>query len=163
MERRLSLIRGDATARDSVDADALLRSVARGDEQAFTRLYDLVIVRVYGLVRRVVRDPAQAEEVAQEIMVEVWRKATRFDPAKGSATAWIFTIAYYGGYTYSEVAEARFPWPPDDSGAARLWASIVVPPSVENPAGLHRAAQRSRPWWLRLHVDVGERGVAENA
>lgn len=94
MERRLSLIRGEATARDSVDADALLRSVARGDEQAFTRLYDLVIVRVYGLVRRVVRDPAQAEEVTQEIMVEVWRTATRFDPAKGSATAWIFTIAH---------------------------------------------------------------------
>jgi RNA polymerase sigma-70 factor (ECF subfamily) len=94
MERRLSLIRGDATARDSVDADALLRSVARGDEQAFTRLYDLVIVRVYGLVRRVVRDPAQAEEVTQEIMVEVWRTATRFDPAKGSATGWIFTIAH---------------------------------------------------------------------
>jgi len=88
------LIRGDATARDGVDADALLRSVARGDEQAFTRLYDLVIVRVYGLVRRVVRDPAQAEEVTQEIMVEVWRTATRFDPAKGSATAWIFTIAH---------------------------------------------------------------------
>jgi len=94
MERRLSLIRGDATARDSVDADALLRSVARGDERAFTRLYDLVIVRVYGLVRRVVRDPAQAEEVTQEIMVEVWRTATRFDPAKGSATGWIFTIAH---------------------------------------------------------------------
>jgi len=88
------LIRGDATARDSVDADALLRSVARGDERAFTRLYDLVIVRVYGLVRRVVRDPAQAEEVTQEIMVEVWRTATRFDPAKGSATGWIFTIAH---------------------------------------------------------------------
>jgi RNA polymerase sigma-70 factor, ECF subfamily len=94
MERRLSLIRGDATARDSVDADALLRAVARGDEQAFTRLYDLVIVRVYGLVRRVVRDPAQAEEVTQEIMVEVWRTATRFDTAKGTATAWIFTIAH---------------------------------------------------------------------
>jgi RNA polymerase sigma-70 factor (ECF subfamily) len=94
MERRLSLIRGDGAARDGVDADALLRSVARGDEQAFTRLYDLVIVRVYGLVRRVVRDPAQAEEVTQEIMVEVWRTATRFDPAKGSATAWIFTIAH---------------------------------------------------------------------
>ena len=88
------MIRGDATARDSVDADALLRSVARGDERAFTRLYDLVIVRVYGLVRRVVRDPAQAEEVTQEIMVEVWRTATRFDPAKGSATGWIFTIAH---------------------------------------------------------------------
>jgi RNA polymerase sigma-70 factor, ECF subfamily len=93
MERRLSLVRGEPV-REGVDAEALLRSVARGDEAAFGRLYDLVIARVYGLVRRVVRDPAQAEEVAQEIMVEVWRTASRFDPAKGSATAWIFTIAH---------------------------------------------------------------------
>jgi RNA polymerase sigma-70 factor (ECF subfamily) len=93
MERRLSLVR-EEPVEEGVDAGGLLRSVARGDERAFARLYDLVIVRVYGLVRRVLRDPAQAEEVTQEIMVEVWRTASRFDPAKGSATAWIFTIAH---------------------------------------------------------------------
>lgn len=76
------------------DAATLLRAVARGDEAAFARLYELVAPRVYGLAKRVVRDPAQAEEVAQEALVEVWRTATRFDPAKGSATAWIFTIAH---------------------------------------------------------------------
>jgi RNA polymerase sigma-70 factor (ECF subfamily) len=75
-------------------ANELLPAVALGDEPAFTRLYDLVAPRVYGLVRRVLRDPAQAEEVAQEVFVEVWRTATRFDPAKGSATAWVFTIAH---------------------------------------------------------------------
>jgi RNA polymerase sigma-70 factor (ECF subfamily) len=78
----------------ALDAEALLRSVARGDETAFEHLYDLVAPRVYGLVKRVLRDPAQAEEVAQEVLVEVWRTAARFDPAKGSATAWIFTIAH---------------------------------------------------------------------
>jgi RNA polymerase sigma-70 factor (ECF subfamily) len=78
----------------ATDAGDLLRAVARGDEKAFGRLYDLVAPRVYGLIRRVLRDPAQAEEVAQEALVEVWRNAARFDPARGSATAWVFTIAH---------------------------------------------------------------------
>ncbi|GIE32727.1 RNA polymerase sigma factor SigK [Actinoplanes italicus] len=76
------------------DAGLLLAAVARGEEKAFGRLYDLVAPRVYGLVRRVLRNPAQAEEVAQEVLVEVWRTATRWDPQRGSATAWIFMIAH---------------------------------------------------------------------
>ncbi|WP_433612305.1 sigma-70 family RNA polymerase sigma factor [Dactylosporangium sp. CA-139114] len=76
------------------DADELLARVARGDERAFAELYDLVSARVFGLIRRVLRDPAQSEEVAQEVMVEVWRTAARYEPGRGSATAWVFTIAH---------------------------------------------------------------------
>ncbi|MEU8121417.1 ECF RNA polymerase sigma factor SigK [Spirillospora sp. NPDC049024] len=76
------------------DADMLLARTARGDERAFEVLYDAVAAPVHGLVRRVVRDPAMAEEVTQEVMIEVWRSAARYDPARGGATAWILTIAH---------------------------------------------------------------------
>jgi RNA polymerase sigma-70 factor (ECF subfamily) len=76
------------------EVDGLLRSVARGDDAAFARLYDLLSPRVFGLARRVLRDPAQAEEMAQEVLVEVWRTAARFDPARGSGITWVLTIAH---------------------------------------------------------------------
>jgi RNA polymerase sigma-70 factor (ECF subfamily) len=74
--------------------DELLRRVARGDERAFASLYDEVAPKVYGLARRVVRDPAQAEEVTQEALLEVWRTAARFDPARGTAVSWVLTITH---------------------------------------------------------------------
>ena len=61
-----------------VSAEELLCLVARGDERAFERLYDVVAGRVLSLVVRVLRDHAQSEEVAQEVLVEVWRTAARF-------------------------------------------------------------------------------------
>jgi RNA polymerase sigma-70 factor (ECF subfamily) len=76
------------------DIDLLMRRVAGGDRDAFAELYDAVASRVYGLVRRVLRDSGLAEEVAQEALVEVWSTAARFDPSRGSAAGWIFTIAH---------------------------------------------------------------------
>ena len=73
----------------------LLALVARGDHTAFEAVYDQFAGPVYGLVRKVLRDPAQSEEVAQEVLLEVWRTASRFDPAKGSVTAWVMTIAHH--------------------------------------------------------------------
>ena len=75
-------------------ADELLPLVARGDERAFEKLYDLVSAPVFGLVCRLVRDPAQSEEVAQEVLLDVWRTAASFDPARGAALSWILTLAH---------------------------------------------------------------------
>jgi RNA polymerase sigma-70 factor, ECF subfamily len=72
----------------------LLTRVARGDQAAFEAVYDTLAGPVYGLINRVVRDPAQSEEVSQEVLLEVWRTAARFDPAKGTAATWVMTIAH---------------------------------------------------------------------
>ena len=82
------------SAATGTDLAALLKACALGDEAAFARLYDQVSSRVYGLVLRVVRDPAQSEEVAQEALLDVWRTSARFDPERGSPVSWILTIAH---------------------------------------------------------------------
>lgn len=64
------------------------------DEAAFIALYDEVAHRAYGLVLRVIGDPHQAQEVTQEVFLEVWRKAATFDPARGSGVGWVLTIAH---------------------------------------------------------------------
>lgn len=76
------------------DLGALLNRSARGDQQAFAALYDAMAARAYGLALRVVRDPAQAEEVTQEAFLEIWRTASRFDQTRGSAISWLLTLTH---------------------------------------------------------------------
>ena len=83
-----------AQPRAAADLAAGLRLVARGDADAFDAVYDQVVASVFGVVRRVVRDPAQSEEVTQDVLLEVWRDAAKFDPGRGSATAWVMTLAH---------------------------------------------------------------------
>ncbi|MEV8432653.1 sigma-70 family RNA polymerase sigma factor [Streptomyces chartreusis] len=80
----------------SVDPDLqeLVGRVTLGDEEAFASVYDLVVSPVLGVVRAVLRDQAQSEEVAQEVLVEVWRTAPRYRPDRGTAINWILTLAH---------------------------------------------------------------------
>lgn len=72
----------------------LMFRIAGGDENAFEALYDMIAPRVFGLVRRIVKDSAQSEEVTQEVFIEVWQLAARFDPARGRAITWLLTLAH---------------------------------------------------------------------
>lgn len=72
----------------------LLVQAGLGDEAAFARIYDLLAPLLYGIVVRVLRDPARAEEVTQEVFVEIWRLAPRYDPLRGTVRSWAATIAH---------------------------------------------------------------------
>lgn len=74
------------------DGDLELLGSAGGDQQAFAQLHRRYAARVFGLANTILRDPALAEDVAQEVFLELWRKGFRFDPDKGSATSWIMTL-----------------------------------------------------------------------
>ncbi len=79
---------------DVATEEELLVRAATGDEAAYSELYDRMSGQVFGVCRRVLRDRALAEEVAQEVLVEVWQKSDRFDPTRGSASAFITTLAH---------------------------------------------------------------------
>lgn len=78
----------------SPDLDALLRRVAHQDPEAFAALYDATRSRIYGMVSRVLRDRGYSEETTQDVYLQVWRTAESYDPASGSALAWLLTLAH---------------------------------------------------------------------
>ena len=96
----LELVTNETNDRPSADSvvpvtnDDLLARVALGDQSAFAELYDNMAPRVLGLVKRLLRDHAQSEEVTQEIFLEIWQNATRYDPSKGGASSWILTMTH---------------------------------------------------------------------
>jgi RNA polymerase sigma-70 factor (ECF subfamily) len=76
------------------DLETVIDRVAAGDQAAFATVYDQLASTVFGVARRVLRDPTQAEEVTQEVFTEIWRHAARFDSGRGSVRTWALTIAH---------------------------------------------------------------------
>jgi RNA polymerase sigma-70 factor (ECF subfamily) len=85
---------GDALSGMRDTPELRLARIAGGDKRAFAELYDATASRIYGLVRRLLIDPAQSEEVTQEIYLEIWQTASRYEPARGSAMSWMLTMAH---------------------------------------------------------------------
>jgi RNA polymerase sigma-70 factor (ECF subfamily) len=87
-------VREEAISPDPPGLDVQLGLVARGDPAAFDAVYEQIASSVFGIVRRVIRDPAQSEEVTQEVLLDIWQDASKFDAGRGSATAWVMTLAH---------------------------------------------------------------------
>lgn len=139
-------------AAPSDDVDRLLLAVGEGDRAAFDRLYDRVAGVVYGVAKRVLVDPDRAQEVAQDVLVEVWRRADRFDPARGSALAWIATMARRRAIDVVRSEEASRRREADDPGGAP--ASDPVGENVIHLEERHRVRSA-----LRELTDLQRRAI----
>jgi RNA polymerase sigma-70 factor (ECF subfamily) len=79
---------------DRTSTEDLLIRVGSGDQTAFALVYDTLSASVFGTCLAVLRDRDHAAEVTQEVMVEIWRTASRFDPDRGAARTWALTLAH---------------------------------------------------------------------
>jgi len=70
-----------------------LEKVAGGDQAAFEQLFLLYQAQVYGVVLAVLRDQTQAQEVTQEVFLQLWQQASRFDATLSSTATWIKRLA----------------------------------------------------------------------
>lgn len=70
----------------------LLHAVARGDEAALARLYDAYRVILFGLLVRILNSREEAEDILQEVFIQVWRRAKDFDEKRGRPFTWLVTL-----------------------------------------------------------------------
>ena len=118
-----------------------MTSCAMGDQAAFAEIYDLTMRRVYGTVLRVLRSREHAEEVTQEIYVEVWKQAPRYASEKGGVLTWITTIAHRRAVdrvrsVTSEVArDERYAFPGQERESDEVWERVAQKYDVQQVRG----------------------------
>lgn len=114
---------------------------ATGDQESFAELYDLTRRRVYGTVLRVLRSPEQADEVTQEVYVEVWKQAPRYAVEKGSVLSWMSVMAHRRAVdrvrsVSSEVArDERYAFGTVEREGDDVWDSVAQNYEVERVRG----------------------------
>ncbi len=107
------------------DGAELIRRMASGDRDAFAAFYDAYASLAFGLIRRIVRSAAEAEEVLQEVFWEIWSSAAAYDPARGSPEAWVVMRARSRGIDRARSMRRR--------GEMRAASQAANPPP--EPAG----------------------------
>ncbi|MBL8313233.1 MAG: sigma-70 family RNA polymerase sigma factor [Rubrivivax sp.] len=125
---------------------AWITAIVDRDERALAALYDATFTRVFGLVKRIVRSAALAEEVVEDAYFQVWRQAVRFDPARGKALTWLLAMARSRAIDALR-REARFEHETADTDSRAEAASAHLPHDelldlARHQAKLHQALMR---------------------
>ena len=120
----------DAPNRETTIADAqteygeLLIAIAKGDEKALARFYDATVGRVYGLALRIVRHREAAEEVVEDVYMQVWQQASRYDVTRGKPLTWLLTICRSRALDYLRRDDEAIAHPEPET--------LIAEPYVEN-------------------------------
>jgi RNA polymerase sigma-70 factor, ECF subfamily len=133
----VSGITGLSLARPQSDAEeaALIQGVAAGDEQAFASLYDKYSSILFGLLLRILHSRGEAEDVLQEVFLQVWQQARSFDASRGRAFTWLVTLARSRAIDRLRALDSR--------ERAALRSAEDAPPPGERQEGADDAALRS--------------------
>ena len=148
-----------SAARKTAILPALVARIARGEETALSELYDATSRLVYGLVLRIVHDPATAEEVTLEVYLQAWRTAKNYESDRGSVTAWLAIAARSRALDWMRSRQAR-----NSLGSANIDHLSEMPDTLPNPehtmvmsaqAATVRKALDELPQEQRVAIDLG--------
>jgi len=131
------------------ETQLLIRVRDQRDRGAYQQLFDLFSGKVQGYLRRTGLDPADAENILQDIMLAVWQKARLFDAQRASARTWIFSLARNRLIDLKRSAKRSMPpssvfiWKPPTTRCTRktCWPE----PPAASPWPCWRTCHRSRP------------------
>ena len=123
----LAVVAGSARmgrwAEDLRADQAAMARLAQGDQEALGDLYDRHARPVYALALRILQDPADAEDIVQEVFAQAWTQATRYEVTRGAVSAWLLTVARSRAIDRLRARRAR----PDRAGIHLSPADIVDP------------------------------------
>lgn len=125
---------------EAADASArLLRDIAGGNREAFTRFYDRHASLVYTVALRLLRAPADAQELLQDVFLQVWRTAERYDAARGNPEAWLMTLTRSRGIDFLRSRRRK-------EGRLVLYEDVSQAETAETAVPARSRAERESAW-----------------
>jgi len=120
---------------------ALVERMIAGDESALSTLYDRYSSMLFSMLMRILKDTSAAEEILQDLFLQLWRNPSRFDPSRGSLPSWLLVIGRNRAISRLRSRERREV--SEDSDGFSM-DSIPSPGNIEEEAQRSQLAQRLR-------------------